>query len=623
MRRKLLNTAKYFIAWGLVPLLLIAGAELGLRWSGYGITVRPFEKAHLDGEAVYNYAPSYFSYYADAASAFKREYTAPQVAVPARKAEGAYRIFVLGGSAAYGFAQPDFSVGRQLEVMVRSAYPGAKIEIYNTALIGMCSNIMADVAGEAARLLEPDLFLVYMGNNEFGGRFTMTANAWERELSPSLARLAIRAQLHLADLRMVQWLRHAWWDAAEGSGGSATIGVRPQEQLYALYLLNMEAICDAAESAGARVALCSVGYIRSGMTREGDVPPLNLQGEARDTWLQAYNEGTERQAAGDFWGAIESYQTAAKLEPDSPPLQQQLGHCLEATGQYEAASGSYERAIYAAALPPSASVKSNALVREVADAHPENVKYVGADEVIRAEAPHGIPGPDLFIDHCHLNFHSTYLIAASVYEQIAPALAERFGAPAVAGVPSEDACRTKLARTIVDDRATLRSSLESPFPKPESELTRRAVELDAAIAALPEDAEAKALDAALSNGWRSPNVLARRVPGFMAEGKPDEALALAEELRAASPYLWRHVEPEIQVLRSVGRADEALSIARGYGEDLLPGILQVQSVLADAAIAAGDLSVAERAARRAQRLSPESPSALDIEQRVQSAAGGS
>ena len=86
------------------------------------------------------------------------------------KPEGTVRIFVLGGSAAQGVPDPSFSVGRVLEVVASRALSGHEVR---GRQCGDDGDQFARGAGDCPRLCrrQPDLFVVYMGNNEVVGPY--------------------------------------------------------------------------------------------------------------------------------------------------------------------------------------------------------------------------------------------------------------------------------------------------------------------------------------------------------------------------------------------------------------------------------------------------------------------
>src|SRR5207237_1057291 len=115
----------------LVPAALLVLLECGLRLCGYGYPTSFFlRSAHTaDGDgyvANYDFGRRFFP------PGLERAPT--PLALPAAKPAGAYRVFVLGESAAQGFPDPATSFARVLEVMLREQYPGVHFEVVNTAM---------------------------------------------------------------------------------------------------------------------------------------------------------------------------------------------------------------------------------------------------------------------------------------------------------------------------------------------------------------------------------------------------------------------------------------------------------------------------------------------------------
>ena len=59
-----------------------------------------------------------------------------------RKPAGAFRIFVLGESAAMGDPEPAFGPARYLEMLLRDKYPDADFEIENVAFTAINSHVI-------------------------------------------------------------------------------------------------------------------------------------------------------------------------------------------------------------------------------------------------------------------------------------------------------------------------------------------------------------------------------------------------------------------------------------------------------------------------------------------------
>ena len=94
----------------------------------------------------------------------------PPFSLPVRNPAGTFRVFVLGSSAAQGDPEPAFGLARQLETLLRDQYPGVEFDVVNAAATAVNSHTVYAVAREAVAL-EPDLLVVYAGNNEVVGPY--------------------------------------------------------------------------------------------------------------------------------------------------------------------------------------------------------------------------------------------------------------------------------------------------------------------------------------------------------------------------------------------------------------------------------------------------------------------
>src|SRR5262245_49311343 len=150
----------------LVPFAALLLFELLLRAFGYG---RPLDFVlcrGVEGQARLLANPRFTWLFFEPSQAR----VPPPFSLPLRKPAGTVRVFVLGSSAAQGDPEPAFGIARQLEVLLRDQYPGVPIEVVNAAVTAVNSHYVY-AAARAALELEPDVLVVYEGNNEVVGPF--------------------------------------------------------------------------------------------------------------------------------------------------------------------------------------------------------------------------------------------------------------------------------------------------------------------------------------------------------------------------------------------------------------------------------------------------------------------
>jgi len=338
------NVLRAVLAVG-APALLLAAAEGGLRLAGYGYPTSYFVMTD-DGHTL---APNRrFGWQ------FMRRETATQpypATMPARKPAGVRRIFTVGESAAQGTPAPAFGFGRILEEMLRERFPGSRFEVVNVAVRGINSHVVRLVVRECARL-EPDAFLVYMGNNELVGLHSPSPDGLN--VTPCLRLLRLGQCVKRAKLaQMIENLiRAVRKDAAKRPEQDMAFFRRrrlaaddPRRQaVYGNLRANLEDICGAARRAGAKVIVSTMA------ANLQDFPPLaslhraNLAPAELAAWESAWAQATNAEARGQSAAALTNYLDAARLDDRFAELRFRLARRALAAGQKEAAQKHFGQA---------------------------------------------------------------------------------------------------------------------------------------------------------------------------------------------------------------------------------------------------------------------------------------
>ncbi|MGH9329597.1 MAG: tetratricopeptide repeat protein, partial [Vicinamibacterales bacterium] len=185
---------------------------------------------------------------------------------PSHKPPETFRVFVFGESAAMGIPEPAFGFSRVLEVLLEQRDPRVDIEMINTAMTAINSHVVREIARECAGY-EPDAFLVYMGNNEVVGPFG-PGTVFTRGAPPlPLVRARVMAERtrigQLAE-RAAGWIaprpaQATQWRGMEMLTEEQIAADDPRlERTYGSFRRNLEAILDAAESAGVPAIVATV-----------------------------------------------------------------------------------------------------------------------------------------------------------------------------------------------------------------------------------------------------------------------------------------------------------------------------------------------------------------------------
>jgi tetratricopeptide (TPR) repeat protein len=450
----------------IIPVLLIFILEFGLRLTGYGFDARAIIECKVKGQKAY----------CDN-SKFTWLFFPPNIArglnpfvIPAEKPANTYRIFVFGSSAAQGVPETAYGFSRILDCLLSERYPATHFEIINTAATAINSNVVVKIAEDCARY-KPDLFIVYMGNNEVIGPYG--AGSVFEPLSGSLS--FIRLGITFRETRLGQLLTNLSQVVGAGKTPKVWRGMElflskqvsaDDEKLQIVYKHfgeNLETIVKTAEKRKVPVILSTVG------SNLKDCPPfasLHRKGISKNdanNFDKLYKEARGLDDKGQYAEAQEKYLAAADIDGQFAELQFCLGRLFLQQGQYEKARQRYIKARELDAVRFRADNRINEIIRETAQKETSKGVYL-ADAVtaLEKESPNQIPGDELFYEHVHLTFRGNYILAKTVYGQIEKTLPDQIKKQAAGGeaILDENKCKQYLAYSDWDLHAIFQSLLD-------------------------------------------------------------------------------------------------------------------------------------------------------------------
>ncbi len=172
--------------------------EGSLRWIGYGTPGDFLVPTEIDGRPFLVENPFFCRIFQVAG--LERNPVSFRLDRP--KKPGSLRIFLLGESAAEGFPCEVAGPARMLESMLSRRHPDREIEVVTAAAAAINSHALRIMARDIVEDAEPDLLIVYAGNNEVVGAYgpgTVFAPFFEWDLFVELS-IAVRS------LRSAQFL---------------------------------------------------------------------------------------------------------------------------------------------------------------------------------------------------------------------------------------------------------------------------------------------------------------------------------------------------------------------------------------------------------------------------------
>ena len=434
----------------LVPAALLLCLELALRIAGFGHATHFFLRSRQQDREVVSENPRFTWLFFPRGMARHPE----PVQFTARKAPGAYRIFVLGESAAQGDPDIAFSFSRQLEVLLRARYPALRFEVLNVAITAINSHVIRRIAAECAHQ-QGDLWIVYMGNNEVVGPYG--AGTVFGMQAPNLA--FIRAAIFLKTTRIGQWfqklpgilgLNQSDQEEWGGMAMFARYKIRQDDprmaKVYRHFEENLRDIVRAGVDSGAQVAVCSVVSNLKDCAPFASLHRSDLKPDELALWNQHYDAGVQLEPAGQFREAVERFQKAAEIDPQFADLQFRLARSRLALDQPAEARKHFVLARDLDALRFRADSRINDLLEKNAT-NRAGVHFLPIETRIGQRSPHQIAGEEFLYEHVHLNFDGNYQVAKELANLVSSLLPARAALSAKPEWLTRDACAQQLAFT--------------------------------------------------------------------------------------------------------------------------------------------------------------------------------
>lgn len=414
-----------------VPLVLVAALEGGLRLAGYG---RPATFLIPDADPAYvrsnpNYASRFFP------NDFGLQPL--NLRLLRRKPAGALRVVVLGESAAQGVPVPSFGLGEQIRAQLRAHYPGRVVEVIDTGIVAVNSHTIYQIAREMSHY-EPDLFVVYAGNNEVIGPYGPGCAYLDR--MPPLA--VIRTSVWVRSTRLGQLvgnvlLRFSRWSHRSVEWGGMAMfvshGVAGDDPrlrtVYANFADNLRGVIQAGAACGAKTVLCTP------VCNLSDCPPFlsehrpDLAAAELARWQTAFDQGLLAWRLDDAARARARLAEAERMDPAYADTHWLLGKIAEHAGDTAAARGEFVEALHRDALRFRPDPRIYLVMRDVARADPFHAALIDTAYALGSDAASPTPpaGRDLLFEHVHLDWDGNFLAGRMIAQMCATQLGERAG----------------------------------------------------------------------------------------------------------------------------------------------------------------------------------------------------
>jgi tetratricopeptide (TPR) repeat protein len=405
------------------PIAFLLLLELILTLLGYGLPRRFFLPWRMGAQGVFVANRHFCEHFVPRSLS-----RAPEDTVLLPKSDSTFRIFVLGGSAANGDPDPAYGFCRQLEILLNDHAEGTRFEVVNAAITAMNSHVARRIAGDCARH-DPDLFIVYVGNNEVVGpygpptlpEFLYRHRAWID------ASVALKKDLRVGQLvkDMMQAMRSRGASDDTWQGMEAFLDCRitlddPKLQTcYQHFKANVSDMVASAHSHGVRTLICTVPTNIASCAPFGSAHRVDLLDAELARWNSLYEGGRRLFLAGDHAGALVQYEQAMAIDDRHAELVYGVGQCLLRLDRLEEARLALLRARDLDVLRFRADTAVNQAVRDLTSAlSTQGASLLDMVSVLE-QANKGRPlGGAFLLDHVHLTVSGNFHVARAAMQSI-------------------------------------------------------------------------------------------------------------------------------------------------------------------------------------------------------------
>ena len=422
----------FYLILSLFPLLVFAAIELVLRLAVDDPTSRLVLLRESNDQKFYQLNPRvgerfFFGGVAAIPEVYPQKFS--HGSMPEGITTNVLRVFCLGSSTMASFPfELNARVSSLLQDRLEALFPDKRVEVINAGMSAINSYAVGEFIRELVHY-EPDLFILYMGHNEFYGALGVGSTQ-----SLGQSRWLIRTYLRLQKLRTFQLLRRAIshsksalhnqaTDAKnqtlmEGMAREKTIPLNSEifQRGVDQFRLNLADIISVAKSHEVPIIVSTlVSNLRSMEPFVSEFSPTTNEPQKRD-WQQHFEAGGREQRAGNHTEAIASFQAALTIDDEPPILHYRLAQSLEAFGDSAQALREYESARDLDQLRFRAPAKFNEIIRETCSQL--EVPVVEMETAFASSSRHGIVGEELISEHLHPNFEGYFMMAKTFAEAI-------------------------------------------------------------------------------------------------------------------------------------------------------------------------------------------------------------
>lgn len=355
---------------------------------------------------------------------------------PLVKGKNSYRIFCMGGSTTNGRPYKDkTSFCGWLRHYLRAVAPQRHWEVINAGGVSYASYRVAKLMEELNRY-QPDLYIIYTGQNEFLERRSYGKLIDMPEWIIDLNVLASRSRLYTVMKDAIDTLepdseKHAREryqlsgevdEILKHTAGPITYHRDDQLKRHIVthFRLNLERMIDMAHQADAGVILITPVVNLKDMSPFKSEHRAGLSKQQLKDWRNLFERGQAQAAAGKFEQALILYRQALAIDDRYALLHYRIGQALYALKRYDEAEGAFWRAVDEDIAPLRALHRMTQIVPEVAA--DKGVPVIDFPGILRRaylrRYDNAIFGKEFFFDHVHPTLEGYQLLGEALLTQL-------------------------------------------------------------------------------------------------------------------------------------------------------------------------------------------------------------
>ncbi len=410
----------------LIPLIVLFLLELILRVTGYENELKIIATVERNGRSYYTMnqlvGKRYFGkdrfYYRKGVHDFFEVNKSPKT----------IRIFCFGASTTAGFPyEYNATPSEFLRERLSAAFPNKNIEVINTAIDATNSFTVVEFVKELVNY-KPDLFVIYMGQNEFYGAYGVGST-----ISIGKSRWLIKANLWLQNFKtfllvknFINWITGLVSESKaddnkilmEQMAENNSIGYYSDDYQIAKesFIKNYEEVIEIAKENNVPLIVSTL------VTNEKDLPPFvtmysdNIDTASRNKCKEYYKLGLTSEKKQDYKTAINYFHKSIEIDSLPANVHYELGKTYSELRDYKNARSEFAKAIDFDGLRFRAPSEFNAVIKKLSDTY--NLPIADVNRMFREHSRHGIIGDELLVDHIHPNIKGYFLMAKSWFEAI-------------------------------------------------------------------------------------------------------------------------------------------------------------------------------------------------------------